>query len=87
MKGLDLPERFSDVSAHWRCQDFVSLNHSVGIDDKPPSGLYPGILIGGLGFAFTAGPLGSLPLAMVFHWVGNSLFNTIFLILAALGMG
>ena len=49
--------------------------------------LYPGILIGGLGFAFTAGPLGSLPLAMVFHWVGNSLFNTIFLILAALGMG
>jgi membrane protease YdiL (CAAX protease family) len=47
--------------------------------------LYPGILIGGLGFAFTAGPLGSLPLAMVFHWAGNFLFNLIFLIMAALG--
>lgn len=29
--------------------------------------LYPGILVGGLGFAFAAGPLGSLVLAMIFH--------------------
>ena len=49
--------------------------------------LYPGILIGGLGFAFTAGPLGSLPLAMIFHWAGNFLFNMIFLFMAALGLG
>ena len=49
--------------------------------------LYPAILIGGLGFAFTAGPLGSLPLAMVFHWVGNFLFNLVFLTLAAFGLG
>jgi len=49
--------------------------------------LYPGILVGGLGFAFVAGPLGSLPLAMIFHWVGNFLFNLIFLIMAALGLG
>lgn len=49
--------------------------------------LYPCILVGGLGFAFTAGPLGSMPLAMVFHWVGNFLFNMIFLVMAALGVG
>jgi len=42
---------------------------------------------GGLSFAFAAGPLGSLPLAMVYHWVGNSLFQVVFLIMAALGVG
>ena len=49
--------------------------------------LYPGILVGGLFFAFAAGPLGSLPLAMVYHWAGNFLFNMIFLVMAAMGMG
>lgn len=49
--------------------------------------LYPGILVGGLGFAFAAGPLGSLPLAMVFHWIGNFLFQTVYLVMAALGVG
>jgi membrane protease YdiL (CAAX protease family) len=49
--------------------------------------LYPGILVGGLCFAFAAGPLGSLPLAMVYHWIGNFLFNMIFLVMAALGLG
>jgi membrane protease YdiL (CAAX protease family) len=49
--------------------------------------LYPGILVGGLAFAFAAGPLGSLPLAMVYHWIGNFLFSTIFLVSAALGLG
>ncbi len=49
--------------------------------------LYPAILIGGLAMAFSAGPLGSLPLAMIFHWIGNFLITMIFLILAALGMG
>jgi len=49
--------------------------------------LYPGILVGGLGFAFAFGPLGSLPLAMLFHWVGNFLFQMVFLVMAALGMG
>jgi hypothetical protein len=41
----------------------------------------------GLGFAFAAGLLGSLPLAMVYHWIGNFPFNLIILILAALGVG
>jgi len=49
--------------------------------------LYPGILVGGLCFAFAAGPLGSLPLAMTYHWVGNFLFSMVFLVMAALGVG
>ena len=49
--------------------------------------LYPGILVGGLSFAFAFGPLGSLPLAMLFHWAGNFLFQMIFLVMAALGVG
>jgi membrane protease YdiL (CAAX protease family) len=49
--------------------------------------LFPGILIGGLSFAFAAGPLASLPLAMVYHWVGNFLFQVAFLVMAALGLG
>ena len=49
--------------------------------------LFPGIVAGGLAFAFAAGPLGSLPLAMLYHWIGNFLFIMIFLIMAALGVG
>jgi membrane protease YdiL (CAAX protease family) len=49
--------------------------------------LYPGLLVGGLSFAFAAGPLSSLPLAMVYHWVGNFLFQMVFLIVTALGIG
>lgn len=45
--------------------------------------LYPGILVGGLSFAFAAGPLGSLPLAMLYHWIGNYLMQMGFLIQAA----
>jgi hypothetical protein len=44
-------------------------------------------LVGGLGFAFAFGPLRSLPLAMVFHWIGNFLFQMVFLVMAALGLG
>jgi membrane protease YdiL (CAAX protease family) len=49
--------------------------------------LYPGILSGALAFAFAFGPLGSLPLAMLYHWVGNFLFQMVFLVMAALGLG
>jgi membrane protease YdiL (CAAX protease family) len=49
--------------------------------------LYPGILVGGLSFAFAFGPLGSLPLAMLFHWIGNFLFQMVFLVMTALGVG
>jgi membrane protease YdiL (CAAX protease family) len=47
--------------------------------------LWPGLLIGGLSFAFAAGPLGSLPLAMVYHWVGNFLMQMFSLVQVALG--
>jgi membrane protease YdiL (CAAX protease family) len=49
--------------------------------------MYPGILVGGLSFAFAAGPLGSLPLAMAYHWIGNFLIQMVFLTLAATGAG
>ena len=49
--------------------------------------MFPGILVGGLAFAFTAGPLGSLPLALIFHWVGNFAFQVVFLVMAVLGVG
>lgn len=49
--------------------------------------MFPGILVGGLSFAFAAGPLGSLPLAMVYHWIGNFLFQMIFLFQSAIGTG
>ncbi|MCA9927268.1 MAG: CPBP family intramembrane metalloprotease [Anaerolineales bacterium] len=49
--------------------------------------LFPAILVSGLGFAFAFGPLGSLPLAMVFHWIGNFLFQMVFLVMAAFGIG
>jgi membrane protease YdiL (CAAX protease family) len=49
--------------------------------------MFPGILVGGLTFAFAAGPLGSLPLAMVYHWIGNFLFQLTFLIQAAMRTG
>jgi membrane protease YdiL (CAAX protease family) len=47
--------------------------------------LWPGILVGGLSFAFAAGPLGSLPLAMLYHWAGNFLLPLILMLRAALG--
>lgn len=48
--------------------------------------LYPAILIGGLTFSFAAGPLGSLPIAMIYHWIGNFMFQMVFLVKALLGI-
>jgi membrane protease YdiL (CAAX protease family) len=48
--------------------------------------LYPGILAGGLCFAFAAGPMGSLPLAMLFHWLGNFLMPLVILGMAVCGI-
>ncbi len=49
--------------------------------------LYPSMLVGGLAFAFAAGPLASLPLAMLYHWAGNFLFPLILLFRAVAGVG
>lgn len=81
-RGFLLP-RMRGVFGRW---DWVANGVLFTLKHVYQRWLYPGILIGGLSFAFAAGPLGSLPLAMVFHWVGNFLFNMIFLITAALGI-
>ena len=82
-RGYLLP-RMQGVFGKW---DWVANGVLFTLKHVYQRWLYPGILVGGLSFAFTAGPLGSLPLAMVFHWVGNFLFNMIFLIMAAMGLG
>ena len=82
-RGLLLP-RMHGVFGRW---DWVANGVLFTLKHVYQRWLYPAVLIGGLSFAFAAGPLGSLPLAMVYHWVGNFLFNLIFLFLAALGTG
>ena len=49
--------------------------------------LFLGLLPGSLSFAFVAGPLGSLPLAMLFHWFANYFFALLQAIPAVFGMG
>lgn len=82
-RGYLLP-RMRGVFGRW---DWVANGVLFTLKHAYQRWLYPGILGGGLAFAFAAGPLGSLPLAMAFHWIGNFLFSTIMLIMAALGVG
>jgi hypothetical protein len=44
------------------------------------------IAIGPLNAALADAP-GFVPLAMIYHWLGNFLSSTIFLVLAVLGLG
>lgn len=80
-RGYLLP-RMRGVFGRW---DWVANGVLFTLKHVYQRWLYPGILIGGLGFAFAAGPLGSLPLAMVFHWLGNFLFSTVLLVMALFG--
>lgn len=82
-RGFLLP-RMRGVFGKW---DWVANGVLFTLKHVYQRWLYPGILVGGLSFAFAFGPLGSLPLAMVYHWVGNFLFPMVFLIMAALGLG
>ena len=82
-RGYLLP-RMRGVFGRW---DWVANGILFTLKHVYQRWLYPGILIGGLSFAFAAGPLGSLPLAMLYHWVGNFLFQIIFLVQAAMGVG
>jgi membrane protease YdiL (CAAX protease family) len=81
-RGFLLP-RMRGVFGRW---DWVANGVLFTLKHVYQRWLYPGILIGGLGFAFAAGPLGSLPLAMLFHWLGNFFFQLIFLLQAAAGV-
>lgn len=82
-RGCLLP-RMRGVFGRW---DWVANGILFTLKHVYQRWLYPGILVGGLSFAFAAGPLGSLPMAMLYHWVGNFLFQIIFLIQAAMGIG
>jgi membrane protease YdiL (CAAX protease family) len=82
-RGYLLP-RMRGVFGQW---DWVANGVLFTLKHVYQRWLYPGVLVGGLSFAFAAGPLGSLPLAMVYHWVGNFLFQMVFLAMAALGVG
>lgn len=49
--------------------------------------VYPTTLGASLFWAFAFGPMGSLPLAMAYHWFGNFFLSLIMLVLAVLGFG
>lgn len=82
-RGYLLP-RMHGVFGRW---DWVANGVLFTLKHVYQRWLYPGLLAGGLGLAFVAGPLGSLPLAMVFHWIANYLLQMVMLIQAALGLG
>lgn len=82
-RGYLLP-RMRGVFGRW---DWVANGIGFTLKHFYQRWLYPGIFVGGLTFAFAAGPLGSLPLAMAYHWIGNFLFQIVFLVMASLGLG
>jgi membrane protease YdiL (CAAX protease family) len=82
-RGYLLP-RMRGVFGRW---DWVANGLGFTLKHIYQRWLYPGILVGGLAFAFAFGPLDSLPLAMVYHWAGNFLFQMVFLVMAAFGVG
>jgi membrane protease YdiL (CAAX protease family) len=77
-----LQPRMRGVFGRW---DWVANGVGFALKHLYQRWLYPGLLIPGLAMAFLFGPLGSLPLAMIFHWIGNFLFITIMLIMTAFG--
>jgi len=82
-RGYLLP-RMRGVFGRW---DWVANGVLFTLKHVYQRWLYPGILVGGLAYAFAAGPLGSLPLAMIYHYVGAELIGTVFMIIATLGLG
>jgi membrane protease YdiL (CAAX protease family) len=82
-RGYLLP-RMRGVFGRW---DWVANGLGFTLKHIYQRWLYPGILVGGLAFAFAFGPLDSLPLAIVYHWAGNFLFQMVFLVMAAFGVG
>lgn len=82
-RGYLLP-RMHGVFGRW---DWVANGVLFTLKHVYQRWLYPSILVGGLFFAFAFGPMGSLPLAMAYHWIGNFLLQLILLVLAAFGIG
>jgi membrane protease YdiL (CAAX protease family) len=48
---------------------------------------FPGLLPAALAFSFAFGPLGSLPIAMIYHYLGNFLFPIILAVPVVFGAG
>ena len=82
-RGYLLP-RMHGVFGRW---DWVANGILFTLKHVYQRWLYPGVLVGGLLFAFAAGPMGSLPLAMIYHWVSNFFLPLIMLTLAVFGIG
>ncbi|UCB45971.1 MAG: CPBP family intramembrane metalloprotease [Spirochaetota bacterium] len=82
-RGLLLP-KMRGVFGKW---DWVANGIGFCLKHIYQRWVYPGILAGSICFAFVAGPMGSLLLAMIFHWVGNFLFAFVQLIPAVFGAG
>jgi membrane protease YdiL (CAAX protease family) len=82
-RGYLLP-RMHGVFGRW---DWVANGVLFTLKHVYQRWLYPGILVGGLFFAFAAGPMGSLPLAMAYHWIANFFLPLIMLVLAVFGIG
>ena len=82
-RGFLLP-RMNGVFGRW---DWVANGIGFTLKHIYQRWLYPALLIPGLAFAFVGGPLGSLWLAMIFHWIGNFLMAMVLLIGAVIGIG
>ncbi len=82
-RGLLLP-KMRGVFGKW---DWVANGLGFWLKHFYQRWIYPSILAGCLGWAFLAGPLGSLWAAALFHWVGNFFFAFLMLIPAVLGVG
>jgi membrane protease YdiL (CAAX protease family) len=80
-RGLLLP-KMRGVFGKW---DWVANGLLFTLKHIYQRWLFPSIAPGGLGFALVAGPLGSLPLAMLFHWSGNFLLAVLAMIPAVFG--
>jgi membrane protease YdiL (CAAX protease family) len=82
-RGFLLP-RMHGVFGRW---DWVANGIGFALKHIYQRWLYPALLIPGLAFAFVGGPVGSLWLAMIFHWIGNFLMAMVLLIGAVFGIG
>ena len=82
-RGLLLP-KMRGVFGKW---DWVANGILFTLKHVYQRWLFPGLLAGSLGLAFFAGPLGSLPLAMLFHWFANYFFALLSMIPAVFGVG
>jgi membrane protease YdiL (CAAX protease family) len=82
-RGLILP-KMHGVFGRW---DWVANGVLFTLKHIYQRWLFPSLLPGSLGFAFVAGPLGSLPLTMLFHWFNSFFFALLSMIPVVFGVG